>query len=181
MLHRGQDYAILAMIAPPVPLTALEHQERLRWDVASLESCQVLLLVYAVNDRRSFRDLFDLRQRGFSQRIDQIPTLETVVVAAQADVANESWVVTEEEGRELAAQLGCRYSVTSAMTGDGVDELFDDCIRRAIDRQAEADKLLRGKLTGLELLPSPEGRKRSRHGLRGLAARMFDSMRKKES
>jgi GTPase SAR1 family protein len=59
-----------------------------------------------------------------------------VLVANKLDLPNRK--VSRESGEELAAQIGASYRETSALTGNGVSEVFEDVCEEYLRRNARA-------------------------------------------
>ncbi|KAK8884901.1 hypothetical protein M9Y10_044024 [Tritrichomonas musculus] len=104
------------------------------WDTAGQEkfrslapmyyrSAAVAVLVYDITNRQSLDDLEDWA----AEIADKAPhSIKLVVIGNKTDLPEERQV-TEEEGQELANQLGAVvYGETSAKTGDGINKIFKD-------------------------------------------------------
>jgi len=97
-----------------------------------------ILLVYDVTDDRSFNNI-----RTWHANIEQHASegVNKVLIGNKSDWTDKR-AVTEEEGRELAEELGIRFIETSAKINEGVEEAFFTLARdikaRLIDSQADA-------------------------------------------
>ena len=100
-------------------------QERFRALRSSIyRGLDVVFLVYAVNDKKSFEQLdFWLSEiRRYSKRFSTDENVPVVVVANKIDVDDR--VISREEGEAYAAKIGSRYLETSAKTGQNVQEII---------------------------------------------------------
>jgi small GTP-binding protein len=77
------------------------------------------LIVYSVTDRTSFEQV-DEWFESFQECTDDAAVY---VVGNKIDLDNER-VVSEREGREKAVQVGGFFAEVSAVTGAGIEELF---------------------------------------------------------
>ena len=84
------------------------------------------ILVYAINDRRSFETIYDLYE-SIVRRLNE-KKVPYVLCGNKVDLAEER-EVSEEEGRELAQQIGATFMETSALNGTGVHEAMTTAIR----------------------------------------------------
>jgi small GTP-binding protein len=111
------------------------------WDTAGQEKFRVMsrsyyqkahgmILACAVNNRDSFSNLRvwlnNLKDNVGSENI------QLIIIANKCDLEEER-VVSEEEIKARAVDLGIEYFETSAKTGKGVDEAFD-CIFQKVYR-----------------------------------------------
>lgn len=79
------------------------------------------IYVFDLTNRESFKDI----ERWVEESDQYIPGVPRVLVGNKSDLAEER-VVSKSEGKELAQMLGARYYETSAKTGDGLDQVFED-------------------------------------------------------
>ncbi|KAG9310324.1 rab-type small GTP-binding protein [Chiua virens] len=97
-----------------------------------------ILLVYDVTDERSFNNI-----RTWHANIEQHASegVNKILIGNKSDWTDKR-AVTEDQGRELANELGIKFMETSAKANDGVEEAFftlaRDCKARLIDSQADA-------------------------------------------
>jgi len=96
-----------------------------------------ILLVYDVTDDRSFNNI-----RTWHANIEQHASegVNKVLIGNKSDWTDKR-AVTEDEGRELAEELGIKFIETSAKINEGVEEAFFTLARdikaRLIDSQAD--------------------------------------------
>lgn len=81
----------------------------------------MVVAVYDVSDRESFTSI-----PRWIQRVRTVsPNLSGVLVANKVDLANEDRrIITEDEGRKYAQELGLEYFETSATIPTNVDKPF---------------------------------------------------------
>ncbi|KAJ3574979.1 hypothetical protein NP233_g1396 [Leucocoprinus birnbaumii] len=114
-------------------------QERFRTiTTAYYRGAMGILLVYDVTDERSFNNI-----RTWHSNIEQHASegVNKILIGNKSDWTDKR-AVTEEQGRELANELGIRFMETSAKVNEGVEEAFFTLARdiktRLIDSQADA-------------------------------------------
>ncbi|KAL0562790.1 GTP-binding protein [Marasmius crinis-equi] len=94
-----------------------------------------ILLVYDVTDERSFNNI-----RTWHANIEQHASegVNKILVGNKCDWVDKK-AVTDEQGRELASELGIKFMETSAKVNEGVEEAFFTLARdiktRLIDSQ----------------------------------------------
>lgn len=104
-----------------------------------LRGAQAALLVYDVTDRESFKSLGHWRDI----LMDVVPTNTVVcVVGNKIDLADDA-VVDDDQARQFASHIGSKLFKVSAVTGHGLDELFDEVARRILEGE-EADQTMTG-------------------------------------
>ncbi|KZP17020.1 ras-domain-containing protein, partial [Athelia psychrophila] len=128
------------------------HGKRIKlqiWDTAGRERFRSIipqfypgtlgiLLVYDVTDAQSFNNI-----RAWHTTIEQHASkgVNKILIGNKSDRTDKK-AVTEDQGRELAAELGIKFLETSAKANGGVDEAFltlaRDIKARLIDSQADA-------------------------------------------
>ncbi|KAJ3515650.1 hypothetical protein NLJ89_g1626 [Agrocybe chaxingu] len=113
-------------------------QERFRTiTTAYYRGAMGILLVYDVTDERSFNNI-----RTWHANIEQHASegVNKILIGNKSDWTDKR-AVTEEQGRELASELGIKFMETSAKVNEGVEEAFFTLARdiktRLIDSQAE--------------------------------------------
>jgi small GTP-binding protein len=112
-----------------------------------LRGARAALLVYDITDHDSFMSL----GHWLDILVEHVPTrAATIVVANKFDLIAEA-VVSEQLGRQFALAHDAQFFTVSAMTGEGLQGLFEAMARRLLEA---ADIKAIGP-TGLE--PAPEG------------------------
>jgi len=113
-------------------------QERFRTiTTAYYRGAMGILLVYDVTDERSFNNI-----RNWHSNIEQHAAegVNKILIGNKSDWSDKR-VVTEEQGRQLAEELGIKFMETSAKVNDNVEEAFfllaRDVKTRLIDSQPE--------------------------------------------
>lgn len=107
-------------------------QERFRTLTSSyFRNTDAIIDVYDITNKDSFNDITGHVQDGarFS------PNSQKFLVGNKNDLEEEREVTTEE-GQETAERLGMPFMETSALTGDGVSELFAFVAKRLVDQGA---------------------------------------------
>jgi small GTP-binding protein len=109
------------------------------WDIAGqqkfrkvrkifYEGASAILLLYDVTNDKSFE--------GTSYWVDDlreiIGTPFGILVGNKIDLTKER-VISQEQGKELAANFSLDYMETSAKTGDNIEELFGLLTRKLLD------------------------------------------------
>ncbi|KAG5730300.1 GTP-binding protein ypt2 [Termitomyces sp. T112] len=114
-------------------------QERFRTiTTAYYRGAMGILLVYDVTSENSFNNI-----RTWHANIEQHASegVNKILIGNKSDWTDKK-IVTEEQGRELAAELGIKFMETSAKANDGVEEAFFTLARdiktRLIDSQGDA-------------------------------------------
>jgi Ras-related protein Rab-8A len=129
----------------------------LQWDTAGQERFRTIttayyrgamgiLLVYDVTDERSFNSKFIFIFHSVDQLFDFCADIRTwhlnieqhasegvnkILIGNKSDWTDKK-AVTEEQGRELANELGIRFMETSAKVNEGVEEAFFTLARRGV-------------------------------------------------
>ncbi|KAG5636546.1 GTPase Ypt2 [Sphagnurus paluster] len=96
-------------------------QERFRTiTTAYYRGAMGILLVYDVTDERSFNNI-----RTWHSNIEQHASegVNKILIGNKSDWTDKK-AVTEEQGRELAEELGIKFMETSAKINEGVEEAF---------------------------------------------------------
>ncbi|KAJ3537328.1 hypothetical protein NMY22_g5636 [Coprinellus aureogranulatus] len=96
-------------------------QERFRTiTTAYYRGAMGILLVYDVTDERSFNNI-----RTWHANIEQHASegVNKILIGNKSDWTDKR-AVTEEQGRELANELGIKFMETSAKVNEGVEEAF---------------------------------------------------------
>ncbi|XP_066263797.1 dnaJ homolog subfamily C member 27-like [Branchiostoma lanceolatum] len=97
---------------------------------------QACFLVYDITSQSSF-DTLDtwLRELGKYGGLNS----EVVVVANKTDLKAKR-VISMADGRKWASAHKLKYYETSAVTGDGVQQMFQDLLMAVREREAQKDK-----------------------------------------
>lgn len=112
------------------------------WDTAGQERYRAItrsyyrdvsgcLLAYSVGSKKSFE-----RLQNWVEEIRQNANTDPIIgiVANKCDLEPAKQKVTIEEAKEYAQQARCAFAIeTSAKTGQGVEEAFNELIRQFID------------------------------------------------
>jgi Ras-related protein Rab-8A len=113
-------------------------QERFRTiTTAYYRGAMGILLVYDVTDERSFNNI-----RTWHANIEQHASegVNKILIGNKSDWTDKR-AVTEDQGRELANELGIKFMETSAKINEGVEEAFFTLARdikvRLIDTQVD--------------------------------------------
>ena len=104
------------------------------WDTAGQEKFRTItstyyrgahgaVLVYAVNNRRSFMNV-NRWLSGFYEYAEK--DTPVILVGAKCDLDESEREVSRREGEELAGKFGCMFFETSAKTNDHVVNTFAD-------------------------------------------------------
>jgi Ras-related protein Rab-8A len=114
-------------------------QERFRTiTTAYYRGAMGILLVYDITNRGSFLNI-----QGWNGNIEQHASegVNKILIGNKRDWTDQR-KVTEEEGQELADELGVKFQETSAKANDGVEEAFFTLARdikaRLIDSHGDA-------------------------------------------
>ena len=100
-----------------------------------LRGAQAALLVYDVTDRESFKSLGHWRDI----LLDVCPTNTAVCVVGNKIDLSEEAVVDDDQAKQFASQYGSKLFKVSAVTGDGLESLFDEVARKILEGE-EADQ-----------------------------------------
>lgn len=106
----------------------------------AINSAETFVIVYAVNDRKSFEDAKKVKMEILKTKgRGDAPIL---LVANKCDVDKEDHVVESEEGRVLAKLWGCHFVETSAKISQNIDNLFTEpLIKMLKQKYPELDTL----------------------------------------
>jgi len=84
------------------------------------------ICVYSITSRLSFEEIATFREQIL--RVKDADKVPMVIVGNKLDLDHER-VVTQQEGRELAASFGCPWMETSAKARIRVDDCFFELVR----------------------------------------------------
>lgn len=134
------------------------------WDTAGQEKFRALariyyrsaagaIIMYDITDRPSFE-----RVVTWVKELKKMaePGIAIVIVGNKSDLAAERRV-SEEEATRYALSEGAKHFSTSAKTGQGVKELFDELAKQVMKNLAGSSGAA-GKVRGAQLLTSPQSR-----------------------
>ena len=108
------------------------------WDTAGQEKYRgmgkmfykdayIVLFIYDITDKESFKELQEVWYKELTENGEK--NLVSAVVGNKSDLyLNEQ--VKEEDAREWAEQIGALYSLVSAKTGDCINALFENAVRK---------------------------------------------------
>lgn len=110
-----------------------------------LQSGQAFLLVFAVNDKDSFKEVQKLRQSIFNLR--NVKRLPLVVAGNKCDIPESSRQVTQSEAEQWCQSVKVPYMETSAKNNINVSEAFYNLVRE-IWRHKPATSSTKSKAKG---------------------------------
>jgi small GTP-binding protein len=138
------------------------------WDTAGTEQYRSLtpvyfrqaagaIIVYDITSRSSFASLETWLSmfRGFCQE-----NAAVMIVANKLDL-DEFRRVEPTEGREWAQKNNCRFAETSAQTGEGVTDLFNDLVDALVEQSTGAMDAMDNSGQRVELAKDGQGDKGS--------------------
>ncbi len=108
------------------------------WDTAGQEKyrsmgkmfykeAHIVLFIYDITNKESFKELQEVWYNEITENGEK--NVVFVVVGNKSDLfLNEQ--VKEEDAREWAEQIGALYSLVSAKTGDCINALFENAVRK---------------------------------------------------
>ena len=108
------------------------------WDTAGQEKyrsmgkmfykeAHIVLFIYDITNKESFKELQEVWYNELTENGEK--NVVFVVVGNKSDLfLNEQ--VKEEDAREWAEQIGALYSLVSAKTGDCINALFENAVRK---------------------------------------------------
>ncbi len=101
-------------------------QERYKsFSNTTLQIADGLLMVFAVDNRESFEKI----NEWFANISEHIDLKEKIIFIVGNKIDLEERQVKKEEGEELAKNLGFKYRETSAKTGEGTKEVFQEIFK----------------------------------------------------
>ena len=108
------------------------------WDTAGQEAYRaigrhfykesyIVCLVYDITNEKSFNNLKEIWYKELMEYGEEVKIV--AIVGNKADLyLNEK--VKEEQGRSFAKEKNAIFALTSAKTGDGIEELFADLLKK---------------------------------------------------
>eukprot|EP01083_Nonionella_stella_P006391 18542_1 len=94
-----------------------------------IRDSHIFLLIYSVNDRRSFQNAQGLYQKILRIKGDST-YFSLVLLGNKADLPSSLREIIYDEGKAMAENITAAFYETSAKTGYNVTESFQDAIRR---------------------------------------------------
>ena len=114
-------------------------QERFKsMSVQVIKNSDAVILVYAIDDINTFKALD--HWLGKLNEATDLSKKPIIIVGNKADLENER-KITYEEGQKYATSKGYKFYETSAKTGNGIKEAFDDIFEQLY-------KAFEGEITG---------------------------------
>jgi len=107
-----------------------------------MRSGQGFLCVYSITSRGSFEEISSFREQIL--RVKDAEKVPMVVVGNKSDLESER-VVSQAEGKELAASFGCPWMETSAKERIRCEDSFYELVREIRKGTASAAATPRGK------------------------------------
>eukprot|EP00826_Nyctotherus_ovalis_P001969 TRINITY_DN10372_c0_g3_i2.p1 TRINITY_DN10372_c0_g3~~TRINITY_DN10372_c0_g3_i2.p1 ORF type:complete len:230 (-),score=59.81 TRINITY_DN10372_c0_g3_i2:139-828(-) len=95
-----------------------------------------VILVYDSGDAKSFQEI-----KGWMMQIENHARKDVAKMLVAAKCDEEPLVVAEKDGREMAAEYGMHFLLTSSKTGKNVKEAFDCIITEIIKKQLDMEGL----------------------------------------
>jgi len=106
-------------------------QERFKsLSVQVIKNSDAVMLVYAVNEKKTLLDL-----NNWLTKISDVSDLSKkpiIVIGNKADIT-DGREVKYEEGKQFAEEKGYKYFETSAKTGEGIKEAFNEICNQLFD------------------------------------------------
>ena len=113
-----------------------EERFRSRCGFPFFSRANVILLMYAVNDKDSFKNMVHWRMEVRRNALQLFgPPL---LVANKVDLEDRQ--VSAEEGKAFAETNGLKYFEISVKTGEGVQEVFDSALSLLPKEKKEEEK-----------------------------------------
>ena len=100
-----------------------------------IKESRVVLLVYDITDKSSFEDInfwFDLVKEVLGNKF-------VLGLAGNKKDLFLKEIVSESEGQKKAEEIGATFKLTSAKTGEGINELIDILLKEYIKRLNEGE------------------------------------------
>ena len=96
------------------------------------------VLVYSIADRSSFEEILVFKEKIHRAKdMDKVPM---VLVGNKCDLSDEDRQVSTEEGKTLAATMGCPFMEASAKAKINNEEIFYQSVREIIEQDKKADE-----------------------------------------
>ncbi|GMM42386.1 hypothetical protein FOG51_01931 [Hanseniaspora uvarum] len=111
-----------------------EEYERLR--PLSYSKADVIIIAFAVDDKQS---LYNTRTKWIQECVRYVPTCPVILVGLKQDLIEnktdsaQNNFVNDNDVATIAREIGAkRYMYCSALTGDGVDDIFEAAVRTSL-------------------------------------------------
>lgn len=117
------------------------------------QKARAVLLVYAVDDRRSFDAVNERWRRELGEVLPADGSVSVFLVANKTDVEASKWVVTKHEALALCAPLGWFFHETSAMDQKRTDTLFEEVMLAVLNTDNVYVAFGRGKIDSPKVSP----------------------------
>ena len=93
-----------------------------------IRESDAFLLVYSITDKRTLQHCYELYTK--IKRNKDTKYIALVLVGNKSDLPDDVRQVTYDEGKKVATKLGnAKFYETSAKTGDGVRQAFEEVVR----------------------------------------------------
>lgn len=138
------------------------------WDTAGQEKFSALaaiyyrnatgaIVVYDITERSSFD-----RVVGWVKELRKMadPGIAIIIAGNKCDLEADRRI-TEEEATRYADSMGAKHFNTSAKTGHGVKELFNELAKQVL-KNVETSSVPASKVRGAQLLTSPQSKHKER-------------------
>lgn len=114
------------------------------WDTAGQETYQALaplhardskvqILVFDVNDELTFTNL-----PRWYEILEEANSLDCIfIVGNKIDLPSENRQVNIDEASDYAAKINAKYNEVSALTGNGIDELFQQIADQLVEKNED--------------------------------------------
>jgi len=123
----------------------------------SYPGTDVFLVCFGIDDRDNYNDV----KRKWEPEIGQhTPNTPIIVVGTKVDLRKngDSRFVTKEEGSSIAKDIGAKlYMECSALTQEGLSDVFEKTVRCVLEAKAEAEK------ADKEEIKEDDNKKKRRH------------------
>ena len=99
----------------------------------TIKKGDAFILVYAINDAKSFEELKRLREEILSLKEEQ--SVPTVLIGNKADLPEAEWVVNSTAGLALAREWNCCFAEISAKNISSVEKIFQVIFRELEEQE----------------------------------------------
>lgn len=113
-----------------------EDYDRLR--PLSYPQTDVFLLAYSVNSKNSFDNI---KSKWYQEVKHHAPGVPIILVGTKSDLPQSEHVVSESDASSMVNEIGAvKGLVCSALTQEGLKQIFDEAIRAAMNRNSASQK-----------------------------------------